>query len=352
MIRKVILENFQAHEHSEIVLSEGINVICGASDQGKSSVIRAIRWVLENRPSGFAFKRDGAEGPTRVTLVFDDCKIVKERSETENKYIVTEPGKKPIEYKALRTDVPEEIKNLTRFGAYNVQYQFGSSFLLDDSAGEVAKKINNLSGVAIIDDILKETNSRIRTEKARETTTKELLTELAKKKESFRHLKRLEKLVKEMGVVVKDIDDFKKYREILDTHLTNLKRLEATPIVNIAAVNKYVVALKGIVKEYSDYVETRNVLKVDLENLAKIEKRLAKYKNFDEASTLVGKARKALPQLEQLKSRRAALKSTLDKMKQCKLGLKSAITRIDDAKFALSEFKKEYKVCPVCNKKW
>lgn len=352
MIKKVILENFQAHEYSEINLSEGVNVICGASDQGKSSVIRAIRWVLENRPSGFAFKRDGAEGPTRVTLVFDDCKIVKERSETENKYTVHEIGKKPIEYKALRTDVPEEIRDLTRFGYYNIQYQFGSSFLLDDSAGEVAKKLNNLSGVAIIDDILKETNSRIRTEKAKETATKELLDDLKKKQESFRHLKRLEKFVKEMGVLVKDIEDYKHSREILNNHIINLQRLESTVIVDTAALSKYVVALKGIVKDYSDYVEAKTGLKGNLESLARIETRLAKYKNFDEASTFISKARKALPQLEQLKSRRAALKGSLDKMRQCKLGLKSAITRIDDAKAALSEFKKEYKVCPVCNKKW
>ena len=46
MLQKVILENFQAHEMSVIEFTEGINVICGASDQGKSSVIRAIRWAL------------------------------------------------------------------------------------------------------------------------------------------------------------------------------------------------------------------------------------------------------------------------------------------------------------------
>lgn len=352
MIRKVILENFQAHEYSEIVLSEGINVICGASDQGKSSVIRAIRWVLENRPSGFAFKRDGAEGPTRVTLVFDDCKIVKERSETENKYIVCEAGKKPIEYKALRSDVPEEIRELTRFGAYNVQYQFGASFLLDDSAGEVAKKLNNLSGVAIIDDILKETNSRIRTEKAKETTTKEILDDLKKKQESFKHLKRLEKLVKEMGVLVVDAEEYKKHREILSNHLTNLERLENTAVVETEKLAKYVVALKGLVKDYSDYTASRNALKGNIDSLARIERRLAKYKNFDEASTLVSKARKALPQLVDIKTRRARLDADLAKLRSCDYGLKAAMINIKKSTDEITKFKKEHKVCPVCNKSW
>ena len=250
MLQKVILENFQAHEYSEIEFTEGINVISGASDQGKSSVIRAIRWVLENRPSGFAFKREGCEGSTRVTLIFDTGKIVKTRSETENNYKVYKTGsKKPIEFKALRSDVPEEVREISQFGPYNIQYQFGSSFLLDDSPGEVAKKINNLSGVTIIDDILKETNSRIRQEKAKETATKELLADLKKQKAGFKNLKRLEKLVTEMQGVNTTVEEHKHYRSLLKNLISNLKKLESSPVIDVVAAEEQIDKLGEMAEE-------------------------------------------------------------------------------------------------------
>ena len=208
MLRKVILENFQAHEHSEIDFTEGVNVICGASDQGKSSVIRAIRWVLENRPSGFGFRREGAETPTRVTLDFDEGTIVRERSAMENCYKIYKNGlTKPIVLQALRSDVPDEVKEISRFGEYNIQYQTGKAFLIDDSDGDVAKKINSLSGVSVIDNILKETNSRLRTEKAKEKAVKELLSDLKAKKEEFKNLARAERKFKTLKTIHTEHED-------------------------------------------------------------------------------------------------------------------------------------------------
>ena len=353
MLQKVILENFQAHEHSEIEFSEGINVISGASDQGKSSVIRAIRWVLENRPSGFAFKREGAEGPTRVTLIFDTGKIVKTRSETENSYKVYKAGsKKCLEFKALRSDVPEEVREISQFGPYNIQYQFGTSFLLDDSPGEVAKRINSLSGVTIIDDILKETNSRIRAEKAKETATKDLLADLKKTKAGFKNLKRLEKIVAEMEASYTEAEEFRKYRNVLDGYVTNLKRIESTPVIDIHKAEEYVKELQEMSAEYKDYSEARSSLKGNIASLLRIQKQLGKHKNIDKASTLIDDARMALPKLVEAKTLRAQLKSHLEKLRSCELGYKAATKAFNEAESAISQFKKENKVCPVCSKKW
>jgi exonuclease SbcC len=352
MIKKVILENFQAHEHSIIEFSEGINVICGASDQGKSSVIRAIRWVLENRPSGFAFKREGAKGPTRVTLEFDNGKIVKTRSETENSYKVYVPGKKPVEFKALRTDVPDEVKTLSQFGPYNIQYQFGSSFLLDDSPGDVAKKLNNLSGVAIIDDILKETNSRIRAEKAKESATTDLLNDLKKTKAGFRNLKKLEKLVAEMETVNTEIEEYKNYQSILTGHISNLKRLESMPVVDTDKADSYITEARKKAKDYKDYSDAYNNLRGNIASLTRIEKQLGKFKNFKAADGLVSEARTALAALVDTKNRASKLETHLAKLREYEEGWKASVRSIKKAIDDLAKFKQENKVCPVCSKKW
>ena len=51
-IKKIIIDNFQSHEHTEIEFGPGLNVIVGPSDYGKSAVVRALRWVLYNEPRG------------------------------------------------------------------------------------------------------------------------------------------------------------------------------------------------------------------------------------------------------------------------------------------------------------
>ncbi|WP_035425703.1 AAA family ATPase, partial [Halalkalibacterium ligniniphilum] len=60
-INTVRLENFQSHLDTSIDFSTGLNVIVGQSDSGKTSILRAIRWVLYNQPRGTDFMRVGAD---------------------------------------------------------------------------------------------------------------------------------------------------------------------------------------------------------------------------------------------------------------------------------------------------
>jgi DNA repair exonuclease SbcCD ATPase subunit len=56
MIKRIEIKNFQAHKNTEIDFDPGVNVISGASDAGKSSIFRALLWVITNRPSGDSIK--------------------------------------------------------------------------------------------------------------------------------------------------------------------------------------------------------------------------------------------------------------------------------------------------------
>ena len=52
MIKQLNIHNFQSHEDSSLNFTEGVNVIIGASDSGKSAIIRALKFVVYNSPSG------------------------------------------------------------------------------------------------------------------------------------------------------------------------------------------------------------------------------------------------------------------------------------------------------------
>jgi len=57
MIKYLQIQNFQSHKDSLLEFDPGVNVIVGSSDSGKTAVIRALRWLVWNRPSGDAFRR-------------------------------------------------------------------------------------------------------------------------------------------------------------------------------------------------------------------------------------------------------------------------------------------------------
>lgn len=54
-IKSIEIENFQSHKYSKLDFSERLNVIVGPSDNGKSAIIRALKWVLFNEPKGTDF---------------------------------------------------------------------------------------------------------------------------------------------------------------------------------------------------------------------------------------------------------------------------------------------------------
>lgn len=52
IIKKLVLDNFISHEHTEIYFTQGVNVILGHNGAGKSSIIEAIKLVLMDRYRG------------------------------------------------------------------------------------------------------------------------------------------------------------------------------------------------------------------------------------------------------------------------------------------------------------
>ena len=68
-ITHISIHNFQSHADTELDLDPNFNVIIGESHQGKSAILRAIRWVAENKPSGKGVIRIGeTEASVQLTL--------------------------------------------------------------------------------------------------------------------------------------------------------------------------------------------------------------------------------------------------------------------------------------------
>ncbi len=218
IIEKIILENFQSHKYSVIDLIDGLNVIVGPSDSGKTAILRGIKWVLYNEPSGDYFVREG-ESQASVTLFFDNKVRVKRlRSKSKNTYFLYDAYDNESKFEGFGTSVPEEIIDATGIRKIYLDREFSTpinqsdqlegAFLLSEKSSTKANSIGHLVGVNILDDALRDSlkdnrNLSLKKKDREEGLGKlnndlknyDYLDDLAQKLEKLRGLKeRIEKL--------------------------------------------------------------------------------------------------------------------------------------------------------------
>ena len=148
MIKKLHIKGFQSWKNLSVDLSPGINVFVGESDQGKSAIIRALRWLLFNRPTGDAFRNFDLKKKELVSVGAEFAPggwVTRRKNSTVNEYVLGQ-GAEVVVLKALRSDIPAEVQELTRIPGTNIQAQHEQYFLLDQSPGQVAKEFNKVAG--------------------------------------------------------------------------------------------------------------------------------------------------------------------------------------------------------------
>lgn len=207
-IKKVVLENFQSHKYTELEFDERLNVIVGPSDQGKSAIIRGIKWALFNEPSGNFFIREG-ENDCSVTIVFNDnTKIKRYKSKSKNLYYLYNSENKEQIFEGFGTNVPKEIIEATNIrkvyldgkqtNSINISDQLEGPFLLSEKTATRANSIGRLVGVHIVDDAVGDTLKDIRNLNLSKRNLTEQLNKLEENLKEYDYLEQLQKKVKRL----------------------------------------------------------------------------------------------------------------------------------------------------------
>lgn len=205
MINSLQIKNFQSHQDTKLELDPGVNVIVGPTDSGKTTIIRALRWLIFNRPQGSNFRSNWG-GETEVTAEIDDSQIRRIKSKGDTYWYNTE------EYKAFRTEVPEEIAKAFNMDEINIQHQMDAPFLLTQSPGEVAKHFNEIAHLDQIDNGLKNINRWIREHEGKITYEKDRVKELEESLTQFDFLPDFETKLRKLE------QKGKKHSELEDNH--------------------------------------------------------------------------------------------------------------------------------------
>ena len=147
---KLTVENFQIHQKPKTVeIPEGETAYLeGDSDIGKSALMRAMRWLGENKPDGGSFVTfKQPRGTTSVvTLEADGRSVTRERGKSKNLYKLDEET-----FEAFGRSVPEPIAKFLNLSPYAFQCQGEVPFLIGASPTEAAKILSDACGLGVID---------------------------------------------------------------------------------------------------------------------------------------------------------------------------------------------------------
>jgi DNA repair exonuclease SbcCD ATPase subunit len=168
LIERIELKNFESHEHTVIEdLSGGLNLICGLSNSGKTSIIRALKLVAYNEFDPRAVRAGAKDCEVTVTTHRGTVKVTKGKS---NDWEVTPKGQ-PTQYfskigKVILKEAAEIVGlGMVRLGdvemPVNVMNQLEGHFMLTELNGKNAtgsvraQVIDEISGLSGIEGLIK-----------------------------------------------------------------------------------------------------------------------------------------------------------------------------------------------------
>lgn len=353
MFKKLQIKNFQSHKDTTIEFDKGINIIKGVSNHGKTAILRALNWVINNKPDGDSY-RSWWGGDTEVTLTLaDGTEIIRRRTDKVNEYQIKE-----THYTALNRGVPEDIQALINMNDVNIQNQLESVFLLNKTSGEIAKTLNNTVDLGIIDDTIANITQEYN----------QVNSAIKQGKEQIAYYVR--ELYK-----YKDLDNITKALAELEVNEKALTQLTAE-INDCNTLIKSLFTLSETADEIEDKIKYDSTMKTALETLVNIQMGISTLKKesseTDRIITLLkclndekkaikdtNKAIiKATKELDTLINKEVELNTIEDTCQNIDNTIKLYIdhTRLyDKVKGELEELKAQFKslmpeVCPLCNK--
>ncbi len=344
MIHQLVIKGFQSHRSTQLNLHPNVNVVVGTSDAGKTAIIRALRWLIWNRPSGEAFRSHWG-GETCVTVDIGKQRIERARDDKDNVYILND-----VQFAAIKTDVPDEVSKVLNFDAVNIARQFDKPFLLDDSPGEVAQHFNRVAHLDLINSAIKNVQSWLRQINQDVETDQNRLVDLQVDLESYAGLEEIDGRVSTLeelesnrnGLVYKTT----KLAQIIDEIQTTNKDIERLePLITLADRVDGVLALIARCQTVQD--KRSNLIKgvTEAQKIESVLERLTKVLNYQPV------VENTLALFEKLAIAKQEVLTLIGTVTQIQTTNESLYSTENGLTTLENEFDREFPdVCPLCGK--
>ncbi|GAE30827.1 AAA family ATPase [Alkalihalobacillus hemicellulosilyticus] len=339
-IHSVHIENFQSHLDTYIEFDQGLNMIVGQSDSGKTAIIRALRWVLFNQPRGTDFLRISADF-VRVTVTFTNGTVIcRERTASKNRYTIRQQEQDDLILEGFGIHVPTEVLEAHGMGhlrvdtdhdlALHVSQQLDGPFLLEETSSTRAKVLGRISGAHFLDMAIRQTTRDVSQLNQRTRQEEETIDKLKKELEPFAHIDLLKEKLDLAGQEMQRIETLmarKKHLEKL-AHIRKQMIQEETVqqnrlrlVKDVTEWENRVVRLEATLRSYQTLIRIHKRQKVLSHDLSKCLLWIDKTKGIEIAE-------RQYNQLEKVVERRRTLKTVSqrdDRLKQQFINVKRSI---------------------------
>jgi len=269
MIKKIHIKNYQGHKDTVLDLGPGINSVIGANDSGKTSIFRAIHWILTNRPLGNGFIRKKQSNNALVEIETDSCIISREKGKSVNEYRIS---KVEEPYTSFGQNPPEDIMDVFNFNEVNIQSQLEIPYLVLASPGQIAQHIRSISGLDIIDKVSNKLKNKISSKSTLLTTKKE---ELEKIDEELSELEKID--IDKIEKLITSFEESTEENKYLASQISQLEKI----ISELIDVEKTWIALP---ENINSILENTNIIS---KKLQKKEREISSINIILEGLTLV-----------------------------------------------------------------
>lgn len=169
MILKIIGQNFESHEYTEIDFTENFNLLVGRSNHGKSSIVRMIALVAANEFEKEQV-RTGADFCS-VQIFTEKGSVKAERGESRNHWEIIDSTGTKKEYNNIGTTVPPEVLTILGIGERvrgdikdipNIMFQLEKHFMLSEVNGQkatsnvIARMMDEAIGIGGMEELIKD----------------------------------------------------------------------------------------------------------------------------------------------------------------------------------------------------
>lgn len=355
-IQSLHLFNFEVHKDTLIEFGPGINVIRGSTDQGKSSIRRALTYVAFSKPvqgrakdkSKNSYVTIRCTGAPPITRGRTGGKKGKNYYKIDSKEI--SGGTDPL--KAFKRTVPEEISKILDLSEVNVQEQFKEYYLLQSTAGQVAKTIHKLLGMDMVDKTAKVANSAIIAQakllESRKAQIKNIKADIKK----YDYVEGLESELSDLEVAIQKYEELEAKTDNLTTLLERCKilqqRILTTKIPHIIEerAKSLVIEIEEINKQQIRFDKLQLIIKT-VDEAVKKNRELKEWLQVeDEAVNL----RKEIIDFQAQELRSAKLEELVKRLFENQRQTTNICSVLRHSTKELATLKKKIKICPVCTK--
>lgn len=360
---KVKIKDYQILKEIELDLTKGITAIVGSTNNGKSSIIRAIRGAINNQGGNSFVNYDADE--TQVTIDYLNNRVDWVKSKKQGKSYYNINGE--VYNKIGQTQLPEvaDIFNMPEVSVGNERFQINfwkqldKPFLVDKTPYQLFEFISQSKDQEQVEQIRQESEKQAQGHK-KEISTINTIIDTHKAE-----LNKIEKSVELYDSLNKfNSQSMETALDIIEKTLSGIKSIEGLEIEKNSKNSKLKIINKLYDKAKDLYSEVAKIKKSkeDIENLFdklnKSKSNLKELKNKDiqkdiefftnkyrEIETYINMANKAKHLVDDYKY----LENKINQSEARKIALQGELSNKEaDLMGILTELDK-FNVCPLCN---